>query len=162
MQPEMFLNHNTRVFEIQTTINKLTRIAKEQEIKPYLQQHAIRTVQQCLNIIGDPHGKTRGKITRNIRGTNYRVHTPNRILLTHPSLPRATITTKERETSIPPADQHRRASFAAMRTLGEFLTEITEDNVWEYLKNFYDVDSRSHFYTHEWATIFGKTTCCNS
>lgn len=54
----------------------------------------------------------------------------------------------------PAADIHRKASFACMQKLP--LETVSDDDMWDYIKDHYGVTSRSHFTTQEWVVISAR------
>ena len=63
---------------------------------------------------------------------------------------------RERNTD-PAAEQHRRASFASLRKiLPRMHPTVSENDVWNYIKDEYSVTSRSHLYTEEWARVSAR------
>ena len=54
----------------------------------------------------------------------------------------------------PAATQHRRASFACLQKLTPRIThKVSQRDVWDYIKDRYDVTSRSNFSVQQWARI---------
>ena len=52
----------------------------------------------------------------------------------------------------PAAIQHRRASFACLREITPKMAhKVSQNDIWDYIKDFHNVISRSHLSTREWA-----------
>ena len=58
----------------------------------------------------------------------------------------------------PAATRHRKASFACMRKLKPLLAKhnVSDEDVWRYIKEFYKVKSRTELSAQEWAVISAK------
>ena len=59
---------------------------------------------------------------------------------------------------LPKDDNHRKSAYATMRELKPMLEQqgVTTDAVWERIKDFYGVESRSEFTTDQWAVIAAR------
>ena len=59
-------------------------------------------------------------------------------------------------------ERNRRACFAAARNLSKKLkrAEISQDDLWQWIKNEYNVESRKQLESHQWAAISAELNAC--
>ena len=59
--------------------------------------------------------------------------------------------------TLTPPTRNEKAAFAHMRELGPKLNDVSENDVWEYIKSHYgNVSSRTEFSEMDWATIAAR------